>query len=703
MKKTPAYEGDIHIPNCAQYKNVCYPVEISYDAFTDCPLLTSVTIDDGIESIPQFSNCPLLKSVSFSAGTYLKSIGGFNNCPALESITFPSTKLESIGSLYHCDLIESLVIPDCVTYFGGCSVCEKLISVTLPDNLNSVPSFTTCSSLVEINIPSKAKNFGKFTNCSSLKSITIPSGVSALEENAFKGCDALEKVYITDMAAWCGIEFNNEYSNPLYYAKELYLNNEKVTDVVVPGTVAKVKSYAFYNYSALQSVTFSEGVTTIGAYAFQECTSLSSVTMASTVNNIGLAAFWKCDNITKVSISNIASWCNISFPNWNSNPLYYAKHLYLNDQEIVDLNVPAGVTSIGSYAFINCEGLTNVVLPNSLVSIGNNAFAYTGLSIVDVPATVSSIGSNAFSDVLNIRYLGGATGAPWGARSVNGYKEGDLIFEDDTKGNILTCDPDVEGTIEIPNSVKTISAAAFSGCKKVTAITLPDGLDSIAESAFYFCFALNTINIPATVRTIGQQAFTGCFSLTSVAIPSTDISIGYLAFTYVPNVEYPGSPGYLSWGARSVNGYVEGHWVYADNTKTVLRACSAVAQGEVTIPSSVTKIQTYNTTVPAGAFYYCTQITSLTCHAVTPLPLGYNTFSGMDCANIPLYVPLLSVDDYKLTEQWNEFNPILPIQTTTLDQTSQEPIANSQKLLINGQLLILRDGKTYNVMGAEVK
>lgn len=268
------------------------------------------------------------------------------------------------------------------------------------------------------------------------------------------------------------------------------------------------------------------------------------------------------------------------------------------------------------------------------------------------------------------------------------------------------------GDIVIPDSVEiegqkrcviSIANAAFSGCTEVTSVTIPNTVTSIGQSAFYECSSMKTINIPSSVKVIGDQAFTCCFSLTNVIIPTTDISIGYMAFTYVPNVTYPGNPGYLSWGARSVNGYVEGYLVYNDDTKTKLRVCSAAAEGEVVIPASVTELQTYNQYVPIGAFAYCGNITSLVCKAVVPPAVGANSFSYIDRPNIPLYVPAESVEAYQAADEWKEFNPILPIDTQDVEQVSQQPTAKSQKLIKDGQVLILRGDNTYTLQGQEMK
>ncbi len=304
--------------------------------------------------------------------------------------------------------IKTVIIEEGVTSIGNYAfeTCSGLTSVTIGNSVTSIgrDAFSCCWGITSVTIPNSVTSIGNgaFQNCTGLTSVIIGNSVTSIRDFAFSGCSSLQKVIVPDIAAWCGISFDdNNSANPLYYAHHIYSDeNTEIKELVIPDGVTSIGSRAFYSCSGLTSVTIPNSVTSIGYGAFSGCSGITSVTMPNSVTSIGSGAFFSCSRLQKVIVPDIAAWCAISFAHVSANPLNYAHHIYSDENtEIKELVIPDGVTSIGDYAFYNCSGLTTVTIPNSVTSIGEHAFYdCSGLMSVTIGSGVTSIGERAFDD-----------------------------------------------------------------------------------------------------------------------------------------------------------------------------------------------------------------------------------------------------------------------------------------------------------------
>ncbi len=717
------------------------------------PKLTSVTIPASIKKIGSnaFSGCILLTEIHISdiaawcgiefANKYSNPLGlGYSNSRVVPSLYLNGEK------------ITELIIPEGVTdikqyaFIGG----RDLTSVDIPTTLKSIGNmaFDGCSSLTKINIhdiatwcniifedytdnplsythdlylngekvtdlviPDGVTSINKyaFYGC-SMTSVTIPGSVKEIYPQAFAECANLTSVHINDIAAWCNIIFEDYTDNPLSYTHDLYLNGEKVTDLIIP-----------------------DGVTSINKYAFYGC-SMTSVTIPGSVKEIHPIAFTECTNLTSVHINDIAAWCAIIF---EDNPLIYAHNLYLNGEKVTDLIIPDGVTSIEDYAFYGLNDVASVKLPASLTKIGNNAFVgCSGLSEITIPNSVTSIGKGAFvcSDLTSAVFEDGETpltldvyifASPSLERVYIGRNTdiyvGPIVdapkLSQVTIGNTVTslgrglfatCTGLT--SIDIPNSVTIIGDHCFEGCTSLTSVTIPNSVTQIGQSCFRDCTGLTSITIPNSITYIDADCFRGCTGLTSITIPNgvTNIIAGAfqecsgLTSVDIPNsITEIGSSSFLNCtGLTAVNIHDIVAWcninfrsnplTYAHNlylngelvTDLVIpegvtsdmnlafARCTSLTS--VVIPNSVTSI--------GRAFDSCINLTSITIpgsvNRINPLAFNRSGLTSIKLLNTnpptvsdgsfydtniyqaTLYVPIEAVETYRTTDPWKNFTDI---------------------------------------------
>ena len=336
-------------------------------AFYGCSGLTSIIISNSVTSIEDyvFYGCSGLTSIVIP--NIVTSIGNyaFYGCSGLTSIKFPNSITNIGGEAFRgCSNLTSIVFPNNVTSIGNYAFygCSSLTNVT--SKATTAPTighevFTNIASTATLNYPvgsdysnwtryfasknefiqlcykvisesdktaeivaSAAKYTGNivipsiideysitriadraFSKCTSLSSIEVPNSVTSIGSCAFEGCTNLKQVHISDIAAWCNIDFCDNHSNPLFYAHNLYLNRKSVKDLIIPLGVTEIKDYAFYSFTGLTSIEIPNCVTRIGDYAFYDCTGVIDITIPNGVKAIGNDAFKACSNIETLYIS----------------------------------------------------------------------------------------------------------------------------------------------------------------------------------------------------------------------------------------------------------------------------------------------------------------------------------------------------------------------------------------------------------------
>ena len=783
-------------------------------------------------SFPWDSNKSYIKTVEISDG--VTSIGNyaFNGCYNLTSVTIPNS-VTSIGSstFSGCSKLTSINIPNNVTSIGenAFSDCSNITSVTIPNSVTSIVSgaFSGCYNLTSVTIPNSVTSIGNsaFMNCSNLTSVTIPNSVTSIGSSAFSGCYDLTSVkseisvpFTFGSYAFSGISTSCVLAVP-YGTKDAYItkgwrtsdfkggikefptvvdgiyyglnSNTKqaiVTagekqysgNVIIPSTVTfndteysvtSIGSYAFSSCSGLTSITIPNSVTSIGYGAFQNCSSLTSVTIPNSVTSIGSNAFYDCNGLTSVHITDIAAWCKISFDSYSSNPLYYAKHLFMDGKEITDLVIPDGVTSIHGYAFYGCLGMKSLTIPNSVKSIGSNVFYPNPTKVIwltnsppegykSAAGSVNFVANDQYSfdygstsiiypflssmfDVNGIKYVPVSpsertcdaidcafeeTASTINLPSTVSYKGIEMKVKNAQPylcykniniekvvcnisgaiSNYAFSECSSLGKVELGSDITSIGNYAFSGCSKLESIIIPDAVTSLGLSVFSNCFNLNSIKIGNGVKTISNSSFSGCSSLPKIQIPQNVTSIESYAFsgcsglktviidngdldlslsnnwssplfascpldtvyigrniTYNTSSSYGYSPFYRNTSLRTVV-ITDKETEISDNE---FYGCTNLQSFKV--GDGVTKFGNYAfsgcsslkslsfgtqlKSIGQEAFSDCNAVTSIVSKATTPPVCGSQALDDISKWECSLYVPKGTLSVYQAADQWKEF------------------------------------------------
>ncbi len=493
--------------NCASVKSVIIPdtvTSIGERALGYCSSLNSLIIGNGVKEMgwQMLEECKNLTSIVIGSGLSHISKDSFRWCKDLKIVAYVGTveqwdnitiddynsNLLAADRYYNCVIDDSFVFSkedNCASlllYIGssdfvtipetinGKKVTEIISGAfdetAVYDNQNNwengclyIGDFLYCVN-VDVSGAFTVKDgtryiCGKvFENCKDLTTVFVPASIEGIGENAFYGCDGLARIYfLGDMADWCNIDFNDEYSNPLCYSGYLYINTTLVSDIVIPDAFTEIKPYTFYNYKKI-----------------------SSITIPKTVTKISENAFYGCDEISTVYFNgDVTKWCEIKFENEYSQPVRYGSELYIDGEKLVDLIVPANIKRIGNYQFYGCKSIESLIVEEHVEKIGCYAFSdCNSLTSVTFTIGITVIEEYAFRNCKNLT------------------------------------------TLIIPGSVGTISCGAFYYCNKLSNVAIGSGTVMIEENAFYFCTRLVSIAVPKTITTVGENAFKYCYDLEKV-------------------------------------------------------------------------------------------------------------------------------------------------------------------------------------------
>lgn len=386
-------------------------------------------------------------------------------------------------------------------------------------------AFNASKTLTAVYVPSTVKDIGDsaFFGCNNLDRVSIQGGNLKIGNRAFAGCRSLKRVVFNGAAAELGdYAFGHCSKIAIYYTQN----------------VTAIGECAFIG-SGLSGELDLRGVKNIKSGAFNGC-EITSITIGKNLSEIGPSAFFNCDDLNEIKLSDE-----------NDEYVYVDGCLIRRSDNTLVLGlasavIPETVVSIGDYAFAYRKNLSEIAIPSSVTAIGSYAFAdCENLKTIEVSESVKSIQSCVFKSCVSL------TKATWRT----------LVSVPDSAFEGCSALTDVK-----LSSVTKIGERAFSGCiglkeiilpqslteigeyafnkTALASITLPQSIDKVGNGWFSDCKYLETVNFDGKIKEIGESAFSGCISLKSFEIPSSVVSIGNFAFlgcTSLKNIEIPSS------------------------------------------------------------------------------------------------------------------------------------------------------------------
>ena len=523
-------------------------------AFSGRSGLTSITIPGSVRSIGfgAFSNCSGLTSITISSG--VTSIGheAFYYCNNLTCITVETDNrnyASQDGILYNKAKTEFIHIPAAIQG-----------AVTIPNGVTSVgdSAFSGCSGLTSVTIPDNVRSIGKlaFNGCSQLVSISIGAGVNVIGGDAFEACNALNSVYITDLSAWCNIEFNN---NPLLYGAKLYLNGQTLKDeVILPNTVTSLGNYALLGCNEITALIIPDSVKTVGYMALSGCSALKSLTIPFVGSSLKIN-----EEDTRYPFGYIFGphryEGGVEVKQWSSSGNKTYQVTYYVPATLKKVTVLGGNLNFSS--FDDCNMIEELTVGEDVVGIDGNA----------------------------IRELDGLKTVYWNATYCV-FNESNYTFNPAIKY--------VNADLIIGGNVKQIPARAFYGWIGLRNVTIPDSVDGIGQHAFYDCGQSVNYNEYNNGLYLGNPnnpymilVKTTSTDITSLIVHDKTTIILYDAYSNCNNLQYTEYGNALYLGSET-NPYK----VLVKAVNTDIESCSINEQTEI---------------ISYGAFWGCRNLTHI--------------------------------------------------------------------------------------------
>ena len=530
-----AFAGDTSLKEVVIGSNVKI---IGSGAFQHCASLETVSINEGVETIGShaFTNCSALKNVTLPSTVSVINEYTFYACESLESISLDHIRKVSEAAFYGCTSLESVDFSASLETIGSWafSQCYSLENLSFDGvtNLSEIDdyTFTGCSMLRTIDIPQGVRRIGvlAFYDCSRLSSVSIPSSVESVDFGALTytrwyqdktddyvivGDGVLIKCTVHPSAIDLSGKGIKMIGNSTFY-------NAIAHD--------EASVYGYKYAEILENIVIPEGVREIGKSAFAGCLSLKNITLNKDIVRVDDGAF-------NLFVSSTASSAKVNLEECTKLE-YIGGYAFQGCNGIEELVIPESVKYIGEYAFDATKAQTSFFEEASKATeekdrywiVGNiliSAYVAEGQTAVHIPEGVKMIAGSALCGWDTAYAPEDTTGLS--ASAITKYNITNNVTELylpeglESIGNMAFFRMACIETIDLPSTLLSIGSNAFYFCTELSEVTGGENLQKISDYAFCYCTSLTQFRAPETVSHIGANVFAGCSSLKTVYLPTS--------------------------------------------------------------------------------------------------------------------------------------------------------------------------------------
>lgn len=447
--------------------------------------LKHVEIPEGIEKIGKSSFYDKRGIISVKFPVSLKEIDSraFRNCISLEKVVFQGEPVRIHEDAFkNCSSLKEVVMPGGMVYkvegiFGN----AETVSGKIPYSVQTIRkqvlgNFRLSGSILLKYLGSESR-------------VTVPEGVTSIAEEAFAGNEAVDRVILPKTLREIGagafrdclllqtIEFP---AGLRHIGTGAFENCVKLLRVRLPDEIGRVESHVFKRCRGLKEIHFGRFVYSIGEQAFYGCTSLREISFPDCLSFIGKMAFYRCGGLGEIHLM---------------PQLIYVESLAFAESGVKKVRMSGRGAWYGTDIFSGCRRLRTVILEEGVVHIPDKFACGCGnLKQVILPDSLESVGRNVWEHTPFLQ-----------SGAADKYSE--KIFWDGR---------DLKGEISLSPGIKIVAGGAFYGNKDITAVYFPDSVTWIGPAALKGCSSLGHVDWPAGITVAEGEVFSGCTSLESV-------------------------------------------------------------------------------------------------------------------------------------------------------------------------------------------